>query len=280
MRLRRRHIRRGARRSGSTSPSSTSTFPDPTDYDVIVPLGARWPVYDEALRRTWVGAEMKMVRDAADAGVPTLGVCFGGQLLAQAFGGAVGSLGHTRDRLVRRGQRRRELIPGGQWFQWHFDTWTLPPGATEIARTANASQAFVLGRRSGCSSTRRSITTARGVARRRSRRRGGQLRPDPRRITFGEQRNTKPDAARRIRDLVRGFFDGSRISRAPADEQGRRRRSRAGTGARARSVWSGPPAGRPLRVHGRPALPSSSRGPNDGTGRIAGRCNTPANVFV
>jgi GMP synthase-like glutamine amidotransferase len=38
------------------------------------------------------------------------------------------------------------VIPGGRWFQWHFDRWTLPPGATEIARTANSSQAFLLGR--------------------------------------------------------------------------------------------------------------------------------------
>jgi GMP synthase-like glutamine amidotransferase len=38
------------------------------------------------------------------------------------------------------------LVPGGQWFQWHYDAWTLPPGAKEIARTANSSQAFVLGR--------------------------------------------------------------------------------------------------------------------------------------
>src|SRR5262245_36442906 len=65
------------------------TFPDPTGYDVIVPLGARWPVYDETLHQNWVGAEMQMLRDAAEAGVPTLGVCFGGQLLAQTFGGTV-----------------------------------------------------------------------------------------------------------------------------------------------------------------------------------------------
>jgi GMP synthase-like glutamine amidotransferase len=39
-----------------------------------------------------------------------------------------------------------DLVPSGPWFQWHFDRWTLPPGATEIARTANSSQAFVLGR--------------------------------------------------------------------------------------------------------------------------------------
>src|SRR5262249_13079641 len=64
-------------------PAGDVTFPDPTRYDVIVPLGARWPVYDEALRSTWVGAETQLVRDAADAGVAVLGVCFGGQLLAQ-----------------------------------------------------------------------------------------------------------------------------------------------------------------------------------------------------
>jgi hypothetical protein len=33
-------------------PVADVTFPDPTDYDVVVPLGARWPVYDEALRRS------------------------------------------------------------------------------------------------------------------------------------------------------------------------------------------------------------------------------------
>ena len=88
MRLRRRHIR-VVPAERVDDPVGDVTFPDPTHYDVIVPLGARWPVYDEALRQTWVGAEMQMLRDAADAGVPTLGVCFGGQLLAQAFGGSV-----------------------------------------------------------------------------------------------------------------------------------------------------------------------------------------------
>lgn len=128
------------------SPAVEVTFPDPTGYDVIVPLGARWPVYDEALQRTWVAAETRLVRNAADAGVALLGICFGGQLLAHAFGGSV-----VRSDVPEIGwhhieSNRPELVPGGPWFQWHFDRWTLPPGATEIARTANASQAFVLGR--------------------------------------------------------------------------------------------------------------------------------------
>jgi len=127
-------------------PAGDVEFPDPTRYDAIVPLGARWPVYDEALQRTWVGAEMQMMRDAADAGVPTLGVCFGGQLLAAAFGGSVARSTKPEIGWYDVTSDDESLIPGGRWFEWHFDTWTLPPGATEIARTANASQAFVLGR--------------------------------------------------------------------------------------------------------------------------------------
>jgi GMP synthase-like glutamine amidotransferase len=127
-------------------PAGDVTFPDPAGYDVIVPLGARWPVYDDALRRTWVGSEMQLVRDAADAGVALLGVCFGGQLLAQAFGGSVARSASPEIGWYDVDSDNPGLVPGGPWFQWHFDLWTLPPGATEIARTANSSQAFVLGR--------------------------------------------------------------------------------------------------------------------------------------
>lgn len=127
-------------------PAVDVSFPDPSGFDVIVPLGARWPVYDDALRSAWVGAEMQLVRDAAAKGIPTLGVCFGGQLLAQAFGGRV-----HRSEIPEIGwydleSDRHDLVPAGPWFEWHFDRWTVPPGATEIARTPTTSQAFTLGR--------------------------------------------------------------------------------------------------------------------------------------
>jgi GMP synthase-like glutamine amidotransferase len=128
------------------TPAVEVTFPDPRDYDVIVPLGARWPVYDPALRDTWVGAETALLRDAADAGVALLGVCFGGQLLAQAFGGTVARSPRPEIGWYDVVSEQPDLVPAGRWFQWHFDRWTLPPGATEIARTPNSSQAFVLGR--------------------------------------------------------------------------------------------------------------------------------------
>ncbi|MFB1297230.1 type 1 glutamine amidotransferase [Mycobacterium sp. pW049] len=127
-------------------PAGNVDFPDPMGYDVIVPLGATWPVYDPALIDTWVTTEMQLVRDAADAGIALLGVCFGGQLLAQAFGGTVARGPHPEIGWYDIPTDRPDVVPGGPWFQWHFDRWTLPPGATEIARTPNASQAFVLGR--------------------------------------------------------------------------------------------------------------------------------------
>ncbi|OBF94853.1 glutamine amidotransferase [Mycobacterium sp. 852002-51152_SCH6134967] len=128
------------------SPAGDVTFPDPTQYDVLVPLGARWPVYDEALRRTWVGEEMAMMRRAAEAGIAILGICFGGQLLAQSLGGTVSRSPSPEIGWYDVESTDPELVPGGRWFQWHYDRWTLPPGATELARTANASQAFQLGR--------------------------------------------------------------------------------------------------------------------------------------
>ena len=31
-----------------------------------------------------------------------------------------------------------ELVPAGPWLEWHFERFCTPPGATELARTAEA----------------------------------------------------------------------------------------------------------------------------------------------
>jgi GMP synthase-like glutamine amidotransferase len=189
------------------TPDVQVTFPDPRDYDVIVPLGARWPVYDETLRSGWVGAEMDMLRDAATAGVATLGVCFGGQLIAQAFGGTV-----ARSEVPEIGWCDVQtdddaLIPGGRWFQWHFDRWTVPPGATEIARTSVSSQAFVLGRALALQfhpELDEALLELWIGADRDGDLEGAGLTPDRLRE---DTRELRPDAAARIRRLVRAFSD-------------------------------------------------------------------------
>ncbi len=186
-------------------PAVDVTFPDPTGYDVIVPLGSRWAVYDERL--AWVAAEMDTVRRAADAGVGVLGVCFGGQLVAQALGGSVQrspdpEIGWHDVHSLDPG-----LVPHGPWFQWHFDRFTPPPGATEIARNDRATQAFVHGRAMGLQFhpelDRALLERWIDDDRDRDVERLGLRNDDLRSRTDVEV----DDAARRLRTLVRGFLD-------------------------------------------------------------------------
>lgn len=132
---------------GADDPVREVSFPDPLGYDVIVPLGSRWAVYDERL--PWVAGEAAMLRDALDAGMGVLGVCFGGQLLAHALGGKVVRSARPEVGWHDVASSRPDLVPDGPWFQWHFDRLTPPPGAVEVARNDCATQAFVLGRALG-----------------------------------------------------------------------------------------------------------------------------------
>ena len=128
------------------APNVEAEFPTPTDFDVIIPMGAPWSVYDHEAIGSWVPAELKMLRDANNDEVPVLGICFGGQLLAAAHGGSV-----SRSRAPEIGWSKIEsddesLVPSGTWFQWHYDQWETPGAAKEVARNDKSSQAFVLGR--------------------------------------------------------------------------------------------------------------------------------------
>ena len=92
-----------------------------------------------------LSAEAKLLRDAVDAGVPVLGVCLGGQLLAHALGAP-----------VRRAPRRTvalvalAALPAAAEdplfaalgspvaaLHWNEDVFALPPGATELLTGAS-----------------------------------------------------------------------------------------------------------------------------------------------
>jgi len=126
-------------------PSVEVRFPDPLAYDVIVPMGAPWSVYDESTIGAWVLEELSFLRTAHDAGVPILGICFGGQALAAALGGSVERAPEAEIGWHTVASDEPDLVEAGPWFQWHHDRWVVPPGARSIARTEHASQAFVQG---------------------------------------------------------------------------------------------------------------------------------------
>jgi GMP synthase-like glutamine amidotransferase len=106
---------------------------------------------DEA--HPWLGIELDALRAAVNAGIPTLGVCLGGQLLARALGGSVGPAPRPE-----RGWMEIELTQDGQAdalfaglpralevYQWHSYQFGLPPQAVLLARSPTSPQCFRVG---------------------------------------------------------------------------------------------------------------------------------------
>lgn len=128
------------------APGVDTAFPDFTDFDAVVPMGAPWSTYDHELIGSWVLPEIEQLQRADEAGVPVMGICFGGQLLAASLGGGVQGNATPEIGWCDVHSDDESLVPDGLWFQWHYDCWQLPPDAHEVARNAAASQAFVLRR--------------------------------------------------------------------------------------------------------------------------------------
>lgn len=131
------------------SPNVRFDFPDPRDYDVLVPMGSPWGAWDDERIGQWLLPELTWLKDAHEAGVPVLGICFGGQALARALGGSVAPGPRPEIGWSVLMTDEPDLVPSGPWFQFHYDRFTVPPGARELARTPIASQAFVIGRSLG-----------------------------------------------------------------------------------------------------------------------------------
>jgi GMP synthase-like glutamine amidotransferase len=105
----------------------------------------------------WIKPMLELVRDAVRKEVPTLGHCFGGQLMSKALGGEV-----TRTRVKEIGWGQVEVADNNvarEWFaplaafesfHWHGETFSIPPGATRVLGNAHcANQAFATGRHLG-----------------------------------------------------------------------------------------------------------------------------------
>jgi GMP synthase-like glutamine amidotransferase len=122
-------------------------MPDPGGYAFIASLGSNRNPRDTD--DPAVAAELVLFERAIEYDVPILGLCFGGQALAVALGGEVEPAPEPELGWTEIATDEPELVPPGPWLEWHFERFTTPPGATEIARTAAATQAFRHGRHLG-----------------------------------------------------------------------------------------------------------------------------------
>lgn len=133
--------------AGSTE--SHHPFPDPTAFDVVVPLGSIHGVYEHDVIGTWIDREIAMLRAAHDAGVPVFGICFGAQAMCAALGGQVEKAPGYEVGWYSYDTDAPEVIASGPWFTWHGDRCLLPGGPTELARNALCTQAYRVGRTVG-----------------------------------------------------------------------------------------------------------------------------------
>lgn len=125
-------------------------FPDVSQFDAVVAFGSFANAYDEAARG-WVEPEIAMVRSLVDRDIPYLGVCFGGQLLAESLGGHVERAPEHEQEvgLVTFDLDGALPVPAGPWFTWHEDRVVLPDGVEVLAHNGKAVQLFRTGRAVG-----------------------------------------------------------------------------------------------------------------------------------
>lgn len=117
-------------------------WPALEEQDLIVSLGSDRSVH--ASRERWIGEEIEFVRAAHEGSVPVLGICFGGQIVAAALGGAVRRARAPRAEWRTVPTHDAELIPPGPWFRWHEDMFEPPPGSRLLAGSEQDPLAFML----------------------------------------------------------------------------------------------------------------------------------------
>jgi len=92
-----------------------------------------------------VVVESEYLAQAVSRGIPVLGLCYGGQMLAHVLGGSVEAAPEPELGWHLVSSLAPEEVPQGPWLQWHYDRFTLPPGAEELASSPRAVQAFRQG---------------------------------------------------------------------------------------------------------------------------------------
>jgi GMP synthase (glutamine-hydrolysing) len=132
---------------GELPPGVGKRFP----FAAVVISGSQTSVYDDD---EWIAATEAWARDAVEAGLPVLGICWGHQLLARAVGGDVDPMGG-----YELGYATVDLLADGVddplfdgvdtsfvAFETHIDEVTRLPGeASILAETDRALQAFRVG---------------------------------------------------------------------------------------------------------------------------------------
>lgn len=127
-------------------------LPELSTLDALVVMGGPMGVHDES-EHPWMRGEKHLVAAALEANQPVLGVCLGAQMIAHVSGARVyrnrfQEIGWFSVEATDEGTERMALPRRFHAFHWHGDTFQLPAGAVQLARTDGCEQQmFMIGDR-------------------------------------------------------------------------------------------------------------------------------------
>jgi GMP synthase (glutamine-hydrolysing) len=121
------------------------------DWAGVVSLGGVMSAHEEQ-EHPWLITEKQFLAAAVADGIPTLGICLGAQILADALGGRAyrsdlgPEIGVVTVLLTDEGTDDPVVCGlAGAVPTWHFDTFDAPPGATLLAVSDRFLHAFRYG---------------------------------------------------------------------------------------------------------------------------------------
>jgi GMP synthase-like glutamine amidotransferase len=116
-------------------------------FERLIVMGGPMSVSDED-EHSWLAHEKARIEEAILAGKSVIGICLGAQLIAEVLGARVyrnaeKEIGWLPIQLTDTGRAEplcRQLPPAQRVFHWHGDTFELPHGAVQLARSAACEQ--------------------------------------------------------------------------------------------------------------------------------------------
>lgn len=129
-------------------------LPSVDDCSALIVLGGAMGANDDQ-KHPFLADLKRLIRSVVEAGIPYLGICLGGQLLAAALGAQVASrrwaeLGTLPVQLTEAGRQDQlfnDIADQFTTFQWHHDSFDIPAGTVLLASSsACPHQAFRVGR--------------------------------------------------------------------------------------------------------------------------------------
>ena len=125
--------------------------PDVHVFSGLVFMGGPMSVNDDL---PWIPPTLGLIRQAVAAGIPVLGHCLGGQLMAKALGGTVvpnpvKEIGWGEVKVASNPVAESWFgeVKAFEAFHWHGETFSIPPDATIVLSNAHcAHQGFALGK--------------------------------------------------------------------------------------------------------------------------------------